>query len=193
MRTASKLCIAAVASILLMSALAVSSDALTPYRVVYKDSYGVQVDFPDGKRIQSNGDLVLTVSSDTYDMSRAGIWFYEYNDSGEYPESRHKYEYLYDSDVRGRSVTYTFHGISSDIEMILSDLVPYEDGGDGPGTAPRPDTGPVVPDDPPDGGPLLPASAVLLILSAVLLSVSVYALNYFERIIRNDRGMDSET
>lgn len=100
------------------SASAASEDTV---KIYYQDVIGIQVDFPNGKAIKKGGELIIITSSDTYDMERSGIMFYECGPDGK-PNRTTTVTPDHYSNSAGNTVTHIFRNLISDIEMDFTEL-----------------------------------------------------------------------
>jgi len=110
-----------IASVAILLAAPISSAAGDTVKINYQDNPDITVVLPNGKEIKKGTDLIITLSSDVYDVVKSGIIFYRYDSAGKLDRTTsitpvHK---LNPSDG---SVTYTFSKLDTDIEMEFSDL-----------------------------------------------------------------------
>ena len=103
--------------------VAPSSSAETgTIKVYYHDVQDIHVEFPDGQEIKKGGELKMIASSDVYDMEKTGIFFFLTDSNGK-PDRTTKVTLLYDHVKDGNTVTYTFYGLTADVELDFVDSV----------------------------------------------------------------------
>ena len=111
---------AAFVAVLLASSLSSAASAGT-VKIYYQDVKGIQVDFPNGNEIKAGVDLIITTSSDVYDMERSGIMFYECGPDGTPDMTTTVTPYHY-SLSEGNVVTHVFRNLTTDIRMNFTEL-----------------------------------------------------------------------
>ena len=120
---------------LTMLCTAIPSDAADGPAVFYDDEFGIKVDFATGgTHIDANGDLVFTVSSDTYDMrvGETGLSFFECDDKGnpDMAKPRKFTHHILAADEN--SVTYLVMGIDGKVLLDFSDSILRDGNGSDP-------------------------------------------------------------
>lgn len=123
MRAQRTVVIMAVLAAILFFAVSSSTSSGETVKVVYEENKFINVSFPNGKEIEKGGELIIITSSDTYDMDKSGITFFEIDENGNTIKTSSIIP-MHEFDSDGNTMKHIFNNIQTDIEMIFSDLKP---------------------------------------------------------------------
>jgi len=110
-----------IAFVAILLAAPISSAAGDTVKISYQNNSDITVVFPNGKEIKKGTDLIITLSSDVYDVVKSGIMFYRCDSTGKADRTT-SITPEHDLNSSDGGVTYTFFKLETDIEMDFSDL-----------------------------------------------------------------------